>query len=54
MLLSDISLPLVVFPVLNFIQDVETQLGFQEPSEILSYPSCLALTYITTVRYTFA
>lgn len=33
---GDISVPFTVFPVLNFIQDVEI-LRFQDPNEVLSY-----------------
>lgn len=52
---DDISLPLTVFPVLNFIQDVEILLNLQDPNEVLSYlctsyMSCLILTYITVIR----
>lgn len=51
---GDISLSFIVFPVLNFIQDVEI-LRFQDRNEVLShlctsYMSCLILTYITVVR----
>lgn len=52
MLLSDSSLPLVVFPVLNFIQDVEILLSFQEPNEMLSYARASSTPHlILTVYY---
>ena len=34
---GDVSLSLAVFPVLNFSQDVEILLSFQDPDETFSY-----------------
>ena len=48
---SDISLSLVVFPVLNFIQDVEILLSFQDPNEILFYPYTSSASSLMIILY---
>ena len=53
---GDVSLSLAVFPVLNFSQDVEILLSFQDPDETFSYV-CISTSdsnILQLVRYTFA